>query len=228
MKVYGLQKLSLLDYPDKIGATIFTGGCNFLCPFCHNKDLVIGIEKIKEIPQEEVFSFLEKRKGILEGICISGGEPLIHEEIGEFINKIKDMGYLIKIDTNGSYPDELKNLMKKKLIDYVAMDIKNSPGKYPITCGKSQIDIEKIKESVSILMNNNIQYEFRTTVIKELHNIEDFQIISEWLKGASKYFLQSYKDSENVIERRFNPYDNCQLEKFKEILSQKISFVQIR
>lgn len=228
MKIYGLQKLSLLDYHEKIAATIFTGGCNFLCPFCHNKDLVIGIDKIKEIPQEELFSFLEKRKGILEGICISGGEPLIHEEIGEFINKIKDMGYLIKIDTNGSYPDELKNLIEKKLIDYAAMDIKNSPEKYPITCGKSQIDIEKIKESVSILMDSNIQYEFRTTVIKELHDIEDFQIISEWLKGASKYFLQSYKDSENVIERRFNPHDNCQLEKFREILSQKISFVQIR
>ncbi|MGF6906756.1 anaerobic ribonucleoside-triphosphate reductase activating protein [Fusobacterium sp. PH5-44] len=228
MKIYGLQKLSLLDYPEKIAATMFTGGCNFLCPFCHNKDLVIGVDKISEICQEDIFLFLEKRKGILEGICISGGEPLIHKDIEEFIKKIRKMGYLIKLDTNGSFPIELKNLIVKNLIDYVAMDIKNSPTKYPLTCGKNQIDIRKIKESASIIMSSNIQYEFRTTVIKELHNSKDFEEISQWLDGAKKYFLQSYLDSENVIERRFKAHDNCQMEKFKEILSKKISMVKIR
>jgi len=228
MKIYGLQKLSLLDYPDKMATTIFTGGCNFLCPFCHNKDLVIGLDKLKEITLEELFLFLEKRKNVLEGVCITGGEPLIHENVAILIRKIKELGYLVKLDTNGSYPEKLKTLVEAGLLDYVAMDIKNSLEKYPMTSGLEKMNLDKIKESAFFLLENRMPYQFRTTVVKELHSKEDFIFISQWLKGAEKYFLQSYKDSENVVKKGFSSPEKEQLEIYKNILEKNIKDVQIR
>ena len=227
MKIYGLQKLSLLDYPDKMAAIIFTGGCNFLCPFCHNRDLVMEINNLKEISQKELFSFLEKRKNVLEGVCITGGEPLIHSDTS-IIRKIKELGYLVKLDTNGSYPERLKNLVEEKLLDYVAMDIKNSLNKYAVTSGVKEINLNKIKESVSFLLKNKVAYEFRTTVVKELHEKEDFVFISQWLMGAEKYFLQNYKNSENIIKKGYSSHKIEQLEIYKNILEKNIKFVKIR
>lgn len=227
MLIKGLQKLTLLDYPGKVACTVFTGGCNFRCPFCHNASLVTHIDS-QNISEDEFFSFLNKRTGILEGVCISGGEPTLQPDIESFIKKIKNLGYDVKLDTNGYRPDILKNLCENGLIDYVAMDIKNSPKKYPLTTGLDSIDFSKIEESVAFLLNGNIDFEFRTTVIKELHEECDFAQIGKWLKGNEKYFLQSFIDSGDTIRTGLNPHNEEQMCTFLTILKEYIPNVQIR
>lgn len=228
MKISGLQKLTLLDYPGKMAAIIFISGCNFLCPFCHNSDLVVAPKDAPEISQEEIFSFLNKRKGILDGIVISGGEPLLYEETIDLIKRIKDLGYAVKLDTNGSFPERLKEVTDKELVDYVAMDIKNCKEKYAKTIGKETLDISKIERSVEILKNGKIPYEFRTTIVHELHTPQDIVDIGKWINGAKNYFLQPYRDSENVILKGFSAPQKLELEAIKAEIKPFAENVEIR
>lgn len=228
MIIYGLQKLSLLDFPGKTACTVFTGGCNWRCPFCHNASLVTGLDEVEPIKEEDFFTFLKKRQGILDGVCISGGEPLLQPDIIDFIKKIREFGYRIKLDTNGSYPDKLKEIVNSGLVDYVAMDIKNSPESYPATTGLENVDLLKVRESANFLMSDKVEYEFRTTVVKELHKTEDFEKISAWIKGAKRYFIQSFADSGDILSGSFSAYSKAELEEFKSILEKNIPSVSIR
>lgn len=193
MVIGGYQKLTLIDYPGKIATTVFTVGCSFRCPFCHNPELVLS-PGIKNNLEKEFFEFLEKRKGKLEGVCITGGEPTIQPDIIDFIKNVKKIGYLVKLDSNGSRPDVLRSVINGKLVDFIAMDIKHSPENYKKTSG-GKADIERIKLSVDLIMNSNIPYEFRTTVVPGIHKEEDFEEISEWIKGAKSYYLQIYREN---------------------------------
>lgn len=226
MQIVGLQKTTLLDYPEKVAATIFVGGCNFCCPFCHNSDLVRGTYD-EVLKSEEVWRFLEKRRGVLEGVCITGGEPTLQQDLEEWIIKIKEMGYLVKLDTNGYRPDVLKRLVHNKRVDYVAMDIKNAPDRYGLACGK-EIDINVIKESVSFLLSNPVDYEFRTTLVKELHSIEAIEEIGNWIQGAKKYYLQMFEENDNVMVHGFHRMDREEVERAAEELGKKIGKVGIR
>ncbi len=191
----GYQKLTLIDYPGKIAATVFTVGCNFRCPFCHNPELVDSSQfTVHSNLEKEFFGFLKKRKGKLEGVCITGGEPTIQPDLTNFIKKIKKLGFLVKLDTNGARPDVLKKLLEAELLDFVAMDVKNTPKKYIDTCGY-KIDIERIKLSVDLIRNSGISYEFRTTAVPGLHKEKDFDNIAKWLKGAKAYYLQEYRET---------------------------------
>ena len=198
MKIAGLQKLTLLDYPEKIACIVFTGGCNFKCPFCHNASLVLGGEH-EDISEEEFFAFLQKRKGMLNGVCVTGGEPTLQKDLLPFLKKIKDMGYSVKLDTNGYKPDVLKAAVETGLVDYVAMDIKNSPAKYPETCGNPAV-LSKVCQSVDILKQNRVDYEFRTTVTGNLHEVADFEAIGQWIIGAERYFLQPFSESSDLLD----------------------------
>ncbi len=223
----GFQKLTLLDYPGKVACTLFTKGCNFYCPFCHNALLVDGGET-GEYTEEYILDFLKKRYGILDGICITGGEPLINKEIKEFIKNVKEIGYSIKLDTNGSFPKELKDLVENKLIDYVAMDIKNSIAKYPQTSGCEKLDTNIIEESIDFLLSGKIDFEFRTTVVKELHTISDIQDIGVRIKDAPKYFLQNFVDSGHIIGENLSPVDEETLEKMLLAASEFVKSAEIR
>jgi pyruvate formate lyase activating enzyme len=228
MKICGFNKTTLLDYPGKVAATIFLGSCNFRCPFCHNGSLVLHPQSEPEICEEEILSVLKKRQGILEGVCVTGGEPTLSDSLPEFLKKIKALGYPVKLDTNGSHPEVMKMLAKENLIDMVAMDIKTSPARYPVVCGLSSPDMEAIFESVDFLINGTLPYEFRTTVVKELHQASDFEEIGRWLAGAEHYYLQAYKDSEDVLQPGFHSYSFEELESFRKIVSRTISHTAIR
>ncbi|MDD4688846.1 MAG: anaerobic ribonucleoside-triphosphate reductase activating protein [Eubacteriales bacterium] len=228
MIINGLQKLTLLDYPGKTACTIFTSGCNFRCPYCHNAPLVLTPGENEIIPEEEIFSYLIKRQGILDGVCITGGEPLLQKDIEEFIRKIKELGYSVKLDTNGSFPDKLADLIDKSLVDYVAMDIKNCKEKYASTIDVSNFDISLIEKSVEVLKQGKIPYEFRTTVAKEMHTKYDIIKIGEWLKGDSKYFLQQYKISDNLIGNPMTPYDGKEMKNLENALKSALPHCETR
>lgn len=228
LKFFGLQKTTLLDYPGKLASTLFTGGCNFCCPFCHNSDLVYLREGIKEIGSSEIIDFLAGRKNILDGICISGGEPLLQEGLIPFIKEVKKLGLLVKLDTNGFLYNKLKELIDLKLVDYVAMDIKNAPKKYALTAGLKEIDLEPILKSVELLKSNVVDYEFRTTIVKEFHDETDIKEIGLWLKGAKRYYLQNFRNNEHVINKNLTSHDISTLKHFKEILEKDILHVEIR
>lgn len=227
MLIKGLQKLTLLDFPGKVACTVFTGGCNFRCPFCHNALLVTHIND-DAVREDEFFSYLEKRRNVIEGVCISGGEPTLQPDLYGFINKIKSMGFAVKLDTNGYRPDVLKKLCDDKLIDYVAMDIKNSPEKYAETAGTANLDFDKIRESAEYLMNGNTDFEFRTTVVSELHKTSDFEAIGNWLKGDERYFLQYFADSGNLIKKGFNSPSENEMNDFLNTIIHYIPNTQIR
>ncbi len=195
----GYQKLTLLDFPGVVACTLFTRGCNFRCPFCHNAPLVERLEEADSVSDEEILAFLQKRQGILEGVCITGGEPLLHPELGGFIRKARALGYRIKLDTNGSYPERLRALVEEGLLDYVAMDIKNTPDKYPATAGVPQLDMAAIEASIDYLMEGHVPYEFRTTVARELHTVADIAGIASRIRGAEAYFIQNFKDSGAIL-----------------------------
>ena len=224
----GFQKMTLLDYPGKVACTLFTAGCNFRCPFCHNALLVTKIDNSDIYDDEFVLGFLDKRKGLLDGVCVTGGEPLMHPELEDFLAKVKEKGYKIKLDTNGSYPDRLENAVKKGLVDYVAMDIKNRKEKYGLTAGLPDFDVSAVERSVDFLINSGIDFEFRTTVVKELHTVEDVGKIAEWIKGTKKYFLQNFVDSGNLIGENLHPADKNTLEDMKNAASKLIPRVQLR
>ena len=206
MKICGFQKMTMLDFPGKVACTVFTGGCNFRCPFCHNASLVTEIDEDNLWEEDEILGYLHKRKGIIDGVCITGGEPLMQKDIADFIRKVRETGMPVKLDTNGSYPDKLRALVEEGLVDYVAMDIKNSKEKYPVTVGLEKYDISKIEESVSFLLSGAVDYEFRTTVVKEFHTADDIAAIAEWINGADKYFLQGFVDSGNLIGSDLSAY----------------------
>ncbi len=227
MKIKGLQKLTLLDYPGKIACTVFLAGCNFRCPFCHNASLVVKIDE-DYINEEEFFAFLEKRKGMLEGVCVTGGEPTLQSELPSFLAKIKALGYLVKLDTNGYRPDTLRQVVSAGLVDFVAMDIKNSKEKYDETVGVENFDISPILESVEFLLSGGVPYEFRTTVVKGLHTETDIEKISEWIAGASSYHIQSFADSGDLIGEGFDKYDKNTLANMVKIAKSKISVVTLR
>lgn len=228
MLILGMQKTTLLDYPGKVATTLFTGGCNFRCPYCHNRDLVMPPADVFAYSMDEIFEHLNKKKKILDGVCITGGEPTLHKDLPEFIKQIKDLGLLVKLDSNGTNPSMLKSLIDNSLIDYVAMDIKHAKDKYnTIACMKT-FDIEPIQESINILMEGKIDYEFRTTIMKECHNSQDMEAIGRWLKGAKAYYLQSYKESEQVINPIFSPHSLETLESFVDILKPYIPNTSLR
>lgn len=227
MKISGFQKMTLLDFPGKVACTIFTFGCNLRCPFCHNASLVLGGAE-EEHTEEEILSYLEKRKGLLDGVCITGGEPLLQPDIKDFIGKVKALGYAVKLDTNGCYPEKLKELINGGLIDYVAMDIKNCLSEYPKTVGIKDFDTAPIKESIEFLVNGNVEFEFRTTVVKELHSAESIKALADDISGAKRYFLQNFVDSGDLIGENLSAHDKATLEEMKEICEKTIDIVEIR
>jgi len=235
MLIYGLQKLSLLDYPGMLAATVFTGGCNLRCPFCHNASLVTRFSENQRISEEEVLSFLERRRGLLDGVCITGGEPLMQEDLADFIIKIREMGFLIKLDTNGTLPEKLDSLIKRSLVDYVAMDIKNSFEKYPLTVGITDFDPKPVFESAELLMRVAIPYEFRTTLVRAYHTDEDIEKIGKAIAGAKNYFLQNFEDSGDLVgfgnasdSVPLSGFSVLELEHFRDILAHFAENVGIR
>ena len=220
MNICGYQKTTLLDYPGHVAATIFTGGCNFRCPFCHNSYLLFNPTTL--IPEEEILTFLRKRKSILSGICITGGEPTLQTDLSEFIEKVRSLGYKIKLDTNGYRPEIISDLLNRNLLDYIAMDLKAGYSNYSKVCGISNLNTETIRESISIIEDSGIDYEFRTTVVKELHTEKDFREISEMLSAKSPYYIQSFKDSGNILTPGLSSCDIGTLNNYLSIVKHKI------
>ena len=198
MLIKGLQKLTLLDFPGHLACTVFTGGCNFRCPFCHNASLVLG-DAVENYTEDDIFDFLRKRRGTIEGVAITGGEPLLQKDIVEFISKVKELGFKVKLDTNGSFPEKLGEIIGRELADYVAVDIKNAPNKYAETVGRMGYECDRISESIELLMKSDVEYEFRTTVVAELHTAEDIEDIGRWISGAEHWYLQNFVDSGDLI-----------------------------
>lgn len=228
MKIAGFTKLTMVDYPGKLAAVIFIAGCNMRCPFCHNKDLVINPGLVPGVDEEEIFSYLEKRKNILEGVVITGGEPTLYKDLENLITRIKKLGLAVKLDTNGSKPEVIEKLIYKKLVDYIAMDIKNSFTKYKLTIGRSEFNLNNIDKSISILKKGAVDYEFRTTVVDELHEEDDFKEIAKMLKGAKRYYLQSYRESDGVINKKFSPPSEEKLNRCLDIVKKEIANAKIR
>ncbi len=199
MNFSGFQKLTLLDFPGKVACTLFTAGCNLRCPFCHNASLVTHIDNSNIYKKEEILSYLEKRVGILEGVCITGGEPLLQPHIEDFIKDVKSLGYCVKLDTNGFFPDKLISLVEKGLIDYVAVDFKNTYEKYAETTGIENLDLSPFKKTVEFLLSGKVDFEFRTTVVDKIHQTQDIVNIAKTIQGAPRYFLQSFVDSGDLI-----------------------------
>jgi pyruvate formate lyase activating enzyme len=228
MQIHGFNKLTLLDYPGHLAATIFLGGCNMRCPFCHNASLVTKVSSQPVIPVEDVFAVLAKRTSTLEGVCITGGEPTLYPDLPEFIKRIKEMGFQVKLDTNGTNPAMIKALTQDRLIDYVAMDIKNSRDKYGYTAGIPNININSIDESISYLLSSPLDYEFRTTVVREHHSEADMLSIGQWIKGAKAYYLQSYKDSGDILSPGLTSHSKDILLHFISLLTPYAAKVSLR
>ena len=228
---YGLQKMTLLDFPGKVACTVFSSGCNFRCPFCHNAGLVLpDADRSMLMDQVEILAFLRKRQGLLDGVCLTGGEPLLFEENLAFMREIKALGYAVKLDTNGAFPEQLKQAVAAGLADYVAMDIKNAPDAYAETAGL-RVDQERIGESVDFLLSGAVPYEFRTTVVLPYHTDERMEAIGKWIAGTEKYFLQQYKD-ENVDllgdPATMRPADKAQMEIFLAIIRKYVPGAELR
>ncbi len=223
MKISGLNKLTVLDFPQHVACIVFTCGCNFRCPFCHNAALVTHTQDAENFSEDEIFDYLKKRQGILDGVVITGGEPLIHNDIDVFMQKIKDLGYKIKLDTNGTNPEKLKELVEKGLVDYVAMDVKNCKEKYNQTAGCENIDLSKIEESIEFLLLDKVDYEFRTTVVQELHTVQDIEALAKWIKGAKRYFLQNFVDSGDIICANLS---SVSTEKMAQMCAVSTNFVE--
>ena len=224
----GFQKTTLLDFPGKVACTVFTHGCNLLCPFCHNALLVNRGEDLPTFDETEILAYLQKRKGIIDGICISGGEPLLHQELEAFLQKVKALGVSVKLDTNGTLPDRLISLIEAGLVDYVAMDIKNSKKKYALAAGVASLDMEKIEKSIAYLIKGSIPYEFRTTVVRELHTLEDIRDISRMIEGAENYYLQNFVDSGLLIGENLSPHSPDTLSLFCDEAKKVLKNVKIR
>lgn len=227
MKIAGLQKMTLLDFPGKVACTVFLPGCNFRCPFCHNGQILDNsVESAME--PEALLSFLKKRQGLLDGVAVTGGEPCLHAGLYDLIAKIRSLGYTVKLDTNGNHPDLLKKLLADRLVDYVAMDIKNSPGKYAMTIGLKSIDLTRILRSIDLLKNSQTEYEFRTTVVAEFHEADDFEAIGDMIRGASRYYLQSFTDRETVPFGNLHAPSKEEMLRYKDIAESYVGLAELR
>ena len=229
MQIAGLQKLTLLDYPGRVACTVFTPGCNFRCPFCHNAPLVLPERLGCDTTEDEVLAFLGKRVGILDGVAITGGEPLLHKDIGAFLEKVRALGYKIKLDTNGSFPDRLIELVRDGLVDRVAMDVKNAPALYGTTVGIESFDLAPVERSKDFLLSGAVEYEFRTTVVKGLHTKESLIAAAQWIEGAKEYYLQQFKDSGDVIALEgLGAYDEKEMHALADAVRPIIPCVELR
>lgn len=228
MQIHGLQKLTLLDYPGKTACTVFTGGCNFRCPFCHNASLVLRPETQPQIPEAALFAFLEKRRGVLEGVAVTGGEPTLQPDLPAFLKRIRALGYAVKLDTNGARPDVLRRLLDDGLLDLVAMDIKSSPEGYARACGLDVPPLDAVRDSAALLLEGRIPYEFRTTLVRELHGETELRGIGHWLRGAERFYLQSYRDSGDVIAPGLSAHSPSELQSLLCVLREDIPNAALR
>ena len=226
MRIRAVQKLSVVDYPGLLCATVFTPGCNLRCPFCHNGSLVL--ENEPDVEEEVVFSFLESRKRKLDAVCLSGGEPLLQEGVAEFFRKVKESGFKTKLDTNGTKPQYLKELLSGGFVDYVAMDIKNAPSGYAHTVGAKAFNLSPVYESIEIIKSSGVDYEFRTTVTKTFHDEDSLYEIADMIKDAKVWYLQSYRESENVIDKTVEGYSETEMKALFERVKEKVPFVRLR
>lgn len=227
MFIKGFQKLTLLDFPGKTACTVFTGGCNFRCPFCHNALLVTDMDDA-QYTEEEIFEHLERRKNVLDGVAVTGGEPLLQKDIERFLYEIKDKGYAVKLDTNGSFPEKLKDILSLGLADYVAMDIKNCKERYAETIGVENFNLKPVEESIELLRNSGVDYEFRTTVTQNFHTINDIENLAMWIEGTPKYFLQNFVDSGSLIDSACKGVSKSEMNEMLEKVKLYIPNAQLR
>jgi len=227
MKIHGLQKMTLLDFPGRVACTVFLGGCDFRCPFCHNFELVDGTAQ-PLMDDAELLSFLAKRKGLLDGVAFTGGEPCLHPELPALLEKIRAMGFATKLDTNGYHPERLQEILDRRLVDYVAMDVKNSPAKYAGTCGLETVDLDRVRRSINLLMNGPVDYEFRTTVVAEFHEVQDFEEIGKMIRGARRYFLQCFTDRDSVPFGNLHAPTAEDLARYAEVIRPYVPDVSLR
>ena len=228
MKIHGLQKMTLLDFPGKVACTVFLGGCDLRCPFCHNAELIDGTTPAV-MEDGELLDFLEKRQGLLDGVAVTGGEPLLRgDDLMRLAEKIRELGYPLKLDTNGTHPERLRKFIDAGLVSYVAMDIKNSPERYAETCGLREMDLAPVRESVSLLMEGRTDYEFRTTTTAELHDAESFRKIGEWIRGAKRYYLQKFTDRDTVPFEGFHAPGEDEMQQYLSIARKYVPEAEIR
>ena len=228
MMICGLQKMSMVDYPGKLAATVFTGGCNLRCPFCHNALLVTRLSESPALDIQEVLRFLRSRRGLLDAVVLSGGEPLLHAGAADFLQAARDMDFLVKLDTNGCFPQALADILARGLVDYVAMDLKNRPEKYAATVGLPQFDLAPVEESLALLRRSGVEYELRTTVVREFHTPEDLAAIGRWASGAPHYYIQNFEDSGNLIGAGLHGFSGEELARFREAAAPWFGTVKIR
>ena len=225
--ITGLQKMTLLDFPGRVACTVFLGGCDFRCPFCHNYEMVDGsLDPLMD--DGELIKFLEKRKGLLDGVAVTGGEPCLHKGLPDLLRRFRDLGYAVKLDTNGYHPWVLEEVLTNDLADYIAMDIKNSPEKYAVTCGVEKVDMPRIKNSINLLKNSTADYEFRTTAVSEFHDVGDFEEIGRFIEGARRYFIQSFTDRESVPYSGLTAPSKADLEAFAAAAGRFVHEVSLR
>ncbi len=227
MKIHGLQKMTLLDFPGRVACTVFLAGCDMRCPFCHNAELIDGSAP-PVMDEEELLSFLKKRQGLLEGVAVTGGEPLLRPDFPDLAEKIRELGYPLKLDTNGMHPDRLREIIDRGLAAYVAMDIKNSPDRYAMTAGLETLDLAPVRESVSLLAEGRTDYEFRTTVVAELHDEDSFRGIGEWIRGAKRYYLQKFTDRDTVPFGGLHAPSDGEMRRYAEIAREYVPAAELR
>ena len=227
MDIHGLQKLTLLDFPGHVACTVFLAGCDFRCPFCHNGGLVLG-GMTPLMDDAALLDFLKKRQGLLDGVAVTGGEPLLRPDLPRLLERIKALGYAVKLDTNGSHPAALRALTADGLVDYVAMDVKNSPAAYAATVGVPELDLTPVAESAAFLLSGAVDYEFRTTAVAEFHNDASFRGIAQWIAGAKQYYIQCFIDRDSVLRTGLHAPDKAQLERWADIVRPLIPSVELR
>ncbi len=227
MVIHGLQKMTLLDFPGKVACTIFLGWCDFRCPFCHNWELIDGSAPA-ELNDVELLSFLRKRQGLLEGVAVTGGEPMLNKELPQLLRDIRALGYKTKMDTNGNHPEMLKLIIDEKLADYIAMDVKNSRDRYAQTVGFEKFDTADIEKSIRLIMESGLEYEFRTTCVRELHDEESFRGIGEMIQGAGKYFIQKFTDRDTVHFGGLSAPENDEMRRYLDIIRPFVKSAELR
>ena len=228
MRIGGLQKVTLLDYPGKVACTVFLPGCNLRCPFCHNPAVVLPDRETDGLSTEKLLAFLETRRGKLDGVCVTGGEPTLYEDLPALLRQIRGLGFAVKLDTNGFFPARLSAILEEGLVDYVAMDIKNSPAKYAATVGLPGFDLTPVRQSAALLLEGTVDYEFRTTAVAELHDDDSFREIAQWIAGAKRYYIQCFIDRDSVLRTGLHAPDKAQLERWADIVRPLIPSVELR
>ena len=227
MDIQGLQKMTLLDWPGKVACTVFLGGCDFRCPFCHNAELLEG-DLPAALTQGELLDFLRRRRGLLDGVCVTGGEPLLRADLAGLLEEVKALGYPVKVDTNGSHPARMVELWERGMVDYVAMDVKNSPDRYPETAGVPGLDLGPIRESIAWLLEGHVDYEFRTTAVRQFHDGDSFRAIGGWIRGAARYYIQNFTDRDTVAFAGLSGFDKEELGGFAELVAPYVEHVELR